>query len=533
MDRFASLIGIFALLGVCYFFSTDRKRVSWRIVLVGIGFQAYLAAFLVRSDWVPWLLTIASTLCLGMLVGERRFLGDASDDDTSLRAFGVIAARALGQLGFLTCLITAWIASSDGWGLLVLFLAVVAYRAPPRVQRVIPWVGCVGVVAFLWRGILPNNFAYLALDGISTGVLTVVNYAGEGARWVFAGLGDPGAATGWIFAVQVGSIVILFSALMSLLYYLGVLPWLVRRMAGLLYRGMGVSGAESLSAASNVFIGQTEAPLVVRPYLDKMTRSEIMALMAGGFATIAGSVFGAYVAFLTNAGFARAGADLIAASVMSAPAAFVFAKLLVPETGEPVTSAGAELSRDQMGTNALDALAGGVTAGVRLAVNIAAMLLVFYALIAMLNDFVTWLTQSLPGWLHPFVGDTWSGDMTFQDLYGYLFAPFAWFMGVPTVDCVAVGELIGTKTIFNEFIAYEELGKMIEAGKLQERSIVLATYALCGFANFMSIGIQIGGLAALAPSRRSDFASLAFKAMIAGLFACQLTACIVGVIGDF
>jgi len=538
MERFASLLGIFVLLGICYWFSTDRKRISWRIVTVGIGFQLYLAAFLVRSDWVPWLLTIASTLCLGMLVGERRFLGGASEDDTSLRAFGVVLARALGQLGFLTCLIAAWNASEGGWGLAVLLLALFAYLVPWRVPSLAPLMrrtttltGCVGVVVFLWGGLLPNNFVYRALSAMSEGVLLVVNYAGEGARYVFSGLGDPAAATGWIFAVQVGAIVILFSALMSLLYYLGVLPWLVKKMAGLLYRGMGVSGAESLSAASNVFIGQTEAPLVVRPYLQDMTRSEIMALMAGGFATIAGSVFGAYVAFLSNAGFEGAGANLIAASVMSAPAAFVFAKLLVPETGEPVTRSGAVLPREQMGTNALDALAGGVTAGVRLAVNIAAMLLVFYALIAMLNDGVTWLTGNLPRILHPYLGDTWSGTLTFQELYSYLFTPFAWFIGVPAADCVAVGELIGTKTIFNEFIAYERLAEMIEEGRLAPRSIQLATYALCGFANFMSIGIQIGGLAALAPGRRSDFASLAFKAMIAGMFACQLTACIVGVIG--
>ncbi|MHC4954081.1 MAG: NupC/NupG family nucleoside CNT transporter [Planctomycetota bacterium] len=539
MERVASLVGIFALLGICYFFSSSRKSVSWRIVGVGIGMQLYLAAFIVRPAWVPFVLTGASVCCLGMLLFRRQFLGSHSAEDTSLRAFGIVAARALGILGLFTTLIALGVAVGVEWGLSVFLLACVMYAihrwAPGLLDAArtnLAVVGCVGVVVLIWTETLPGNFVYLALIAMSDVLLWVIGKAGEGAGFVFGNLGDFEFA-GFVFAIQVGAIVILFSGLMSVLYYVGMLPWLVGRMAHLLYRGMGVSGAEALSAASNVFIGQTEAPLVVRPYLDRMTKSEVMALMAGGYATIAGSVFGIYVAMLDQAGFARAGPDLIAASVMSAPAAFVFAKLLLPETEEPETRDGAELTTDRLGTNVLDALTGGVTAGVRLAVNIAAMLLVFYALIQMLDAIVGGVASWLPEFLHPVFGDTWSTDVTFKDLYGYVFAAFAWLIGVAPDDCVPVGQLLGTKTFFNEFFAYIDLGQMIETDLISKRSQVLATYALCGFANFMSIGIQIGGLAALAPKRRPDFAAIAFKAMIAGAFACQLTACIVGLIGDF
>ncbi|MHC4939703.1 MAG: NupC/NupG family nucleoside CNT transporter, partial [Planctomycetota bacterium] len=392
-------------------------------------------------------------------------------------------------------------------------------------RRVAALAGCVFPAVLIWTPVLPDDFLFEALRAIGDGVLWVLGFANKGARDVFGDLADP-AKSGWIFAIQVSAIVILFSALMSVLYYVRLLPWLVGVMARLLYRTLGVSGAEALSAASNVFIGQTEAPLVVRPYLDRMTRSEIMALMAGGFATIAGSVFGIYVQFLDEAGFKDGAANLIAASVMSAPAAFVFAKLLLPETEKSETATGAEVPRERLGTNLLDALAGGVTAGVRLAVNIAAMLLVFYALIYMFDAAIAWGSELY----HDVAGEPGTKPLTFQQLYGYLFAPLALLIGVPWDDSVTVGQLIGTKTIFNEFIAYQQLGGMIDSGLITRRSAMLATYALCGFANLMSIGIQIGGLSALAPKRRPEFAALALKAMIAGALACQLTACIVGLL---
>ncbi|MHC4849620.1 MAG: NupC/NupG family nucleoside CNT transporter [Planctomycetota bacterium] len=520
MERVAALIGIAAMLGGCWFFSAARSKIRWRIVVVGIALQVFLALFLVRPDAVPWLLTLACGASLGFLVRPGR-------EDTP-----TVIARSLGMLGFLTTVLALGFAGrSLGVWALVAVPATVVYVLPfirrdlaARIQSTAALVGCVAPAVLIWTDVLPNQFLFLALSGVGDVVKFFIERAEDGAKWVFGSLGD--VKKEWIFAIQVSAIVIFFSALMSVLYYLRFLPWLVGVMARLLYRTLGVSGAEALSAAANVFIGQTEAPLVIRPYLDKMTRSEIMALMAGGFATIAGSVFGIYVQFLDNAGFKGGAANLIAASVMSAPAAFVFAKLLLPETEESQTSEGADLPQERLGVNLLDALAGGVTAGVRLAVNIAAMLLVFYALIAVLNLAVGWCSTEY----HALLGDPGSKPLTFQQLYGYLFAPLAFLIGVPWDDCVSVGQLLGTKTIFNEFIAYEELGGMIETGLISKRSAMLSTYALCGFANFMSIGIQIGGLSALAPSRRSDFASLALKAMIAGALACQLTACIVGLL---
>jgi CNT family concentrative nucleoside transporter len=254
-----------------------------------------------------------------------------------------------------------------------------------------------------------------------------------------------------------------------------------------------------------------------------MTRSEIMALMTGGFATIAGSVLGAYILMLTKAGLERGASDLIAASVMSAPAAFVFAKMVVPETELAETRDTANLKHEPIGTNLLDSLAGGVTAALKLAVNVVAMLLVFYALIFMLNDVVEWIARELFGYR----------DVTFQSIYAWLFRPFAALLGVEWSDTLLVGELLGTKTIFNEFIAYDRLGELVKEGKIGMRSAVLSTYALCGFANFMSIGIQIAGLSQLAPSKRPVFSSLALRAMVSGALACQLTACIVGLIGKF
>jgi CNT family concentrative nucleoside transporter len=508
MERFAPLLGLLVLLGIGYLCSTDRRRVPWRLVGAGTGVQVYLALFLVRADWVPWMLSAAAAAVVGILILSGRF-GEGS--------FWVLAAQSLGWLGVLTTLVHALSLGFVAFGLLLLAVAV-AVPFVPAPREAFRSGGAIGgslaVVALVWAGGLPHDFLFRGLMGVGAGIYWLVGRAGDGAGFVFGGL-ERGP---FVFAIDVGAIILLFSALTSALYYVGVLPRVVGLLARLLHRALGVSGAESLATASNVFLGQTEAPLVVRPYLARMTRSEITALMTGGFATIAGSVFGAYVKMLAEAGFERGAADLIAASVMSAPAAFVFAKLFVPETEAAETAEGAAVSREEMGTSLLDSLAKGVTAGTRLAVNVIAMLLVFWALIAMLDRGVGWASG------------LFGGDLTFRQLYAPLFAPLAFLMGVPWTDCWAVGELLGTKTIFNEFIAYQDLGTKIRDGTIGERSAILSTYALCGFANFMSIGVQIGGLSALAPGRRADFVRLAFRAMVAGTLACQMTACIVAVV---
>ncbi|HEX5136666.1 MAG TPA: nucleoside transporter C-terminal domain-containing protein [Planctomycetota bacterium] len=515
MERLISLLGIFTLLGIGYACSSDRRRIPWRVVVLGILLQAWFALFLVRPEWVRLAATLTSAACLLALLLPR-----------ALGEFAGLVARGLGVAGAAIVLWEACRHLDRPWFLaavLALALGVVRLPARPRALALLAasFAGLLAVPVLLWAGRLPPDFVYRALTGMAAGISRVAGFATEGAAFVFGGIVRESP---FVFAIDVTAILLVFSSLMSVLYYVGILPRIVGFLGRVLHKGLGVSGAESLATAANVFVGQTEAPLLIRPYLARMTRSEVMALMTGGFATIAGTVFAVYVGFLEGAGLKRGGADLICASVMSAPAAFVFAKLFVPETGVAETrEGGAAVSRDRIGTSLLDALANGVTQGIRLAVNIGAMILVFVALIAMLNALVVFVAREVsPG-----------SDLSFQQLYAWVFWPFAWLMGVPAEDCLRVGELLGTKTIFNEFLAYRRLGGMIQEGGISTRAAVLSTYALCGFANFGSIGVQLGGLSALAPERRPDFARLALRAMIAAALACQLTACIVGLIGDF
>ncbi|WP_394805721.1 NupC/NupG family nucleoside CNT transporter [Nonlabens ulvanivorans] len=306
--------------------------------------------------------------------------------------------------------------------------------------------------------------------------------------------------------------------------------------AWVMSKTMRLSGAESLAAAANIFIGQTEAPLVVKPYLDKMTKSEILCLMVGGMATIAGGVLAAFIEFLggtdpiAKAEFAR---HLITASIMSAPAAIVMAKMLFPETDTDKIDRKLDISKEKIGSNVLDAISRGTTDGLKLAVNVGAMLLVFTAIIAVVNWFLGDLIGA-PSGLNDLIVDATDGryqKFSMQYILGNLFAPIAWIIGVPAADIVAVGQLLGEKTILNEFFAYASLSKLKAAGVLTNyRSIVISTYALCGFANFASIGIQIGGIGVLAPSQRKTLAAFGIKALIGGTCAALLTATIAGML---
>ena len=320
------------------------------------------------------------------------------------------------------------------------------------------------------------------------------------------------------FAFKVLPAIIFFSALMSGLYHLGVMQRVVSVLGWLMQRTLGTSGAESLSAAANIFVGQTEAPLVVRPYLERMTESELMAVMVGGFATVAGGVMAAFIAMGIDAG------HLVTASVISAPASLLIAKVLQPEMGVPVTLGAAPVELERTTVNLLDALAAGTTDGLKLALNVGAMMIAFLALIALVDSSIAIVGATL--------GQTWS----LAAFLGYAFAPFAWLMGVESADVLKVGELVGLRMAANEFIAFERLAQWMQPDStvhLSPRSQVIATYALCGFANFGSIGVQIGGLSALAPTRRADLARLSFRAMLGGTLACFMTACIAGVlIGD-
>lgn len=362
----------------------------------------------------------------------------------------------------------------------------------------------------------------------------ILDFTKAGSSFVFGNLVSNPQSLGFVFAFQILPTILFFSALTSLLFYLGVLQKVVYAFAWLMSKTMRMSGAESLSAAGNIFLGQTESPLLIRPYLDRMNRSEILCIMCGGMATIAGGVMAAYIGFLGGDDPAMRlfyAKHLLAASIMSAPAAIVAAKILLPQTEEIDRSL--HVSKERIGGNFLEALANGTTDGLRLAVNVGAMLIVFIAMIAMVNYMLKEWIGSWTGLNDYIAAMTKSRYEVFslQFILGYIGAPLAWLMGTCKEDMVLVGQLLGEKTILNEFVAYTTLGSLKTAGAFTEqKSVIIATYILCGFANFASIGIQIGGIGALAPNQKPVLAKLGFKALIGGTAASLFTAVIVGAI---
>ncbi len=371
-----------------------------------------------------------------------------------------------------------------------------------------------------------------AFDEFAKVFTYIIKWSEEGARFLFGDLATGDKGFGYIFAFRVLPTVMFYSALSAALFYFGILQKIVYGIAWVLTRSMGMSGPESLAAAANVFIGQTEAPLIVRPYLEGMSRSEMMCLMTGGMATIAGGVFAAYVGFLGGDDpaqqllFAR---HLLAASIMSAPAAIVCAKILMPETEKQEIEKLVKTDT-HVGDNLLDAISQGTTDGLKLAVNVGAMLIVFTSLVFMLN----WVLQHTVGdWtgLNEQIQAATNGrfqGLTFTYVLGLVFAPLAWLLGVPWTDCMQVGQLLGMKTMINEFVAYGAMGEMQQAGIMSLKAEIIALYALCGFSNFASIGIQIGGIGTLAPNQRRTLTELGYWSLIGGSVACFLTATIAG-----
>ena len=422
-------------------------------------------------------------------------------------------------------------------------------RCPPMPQLV-PILGVVVFLAlawalstnrrrFPWRTVIAGTVlqavcAIIVLKtGFGRGLFEGARYAvdqlgvvsQEGAALVFGPLAKRdslmqgfGPANAFIFAVSISATIIVVSALSALLYHWGILQRVVAAMAWVMQRVMRTSGSESLAAASNIFLGQTEAALVVKPYLQHMTRSEVMALMTSGMSTIATGVMVVY----SGNDIGMDAGHILTASVISAVAALVVAKIMVPETETSETSSGASVGVEKTDANSIDALCRGTTEGVTMAINVMAMLIAFTAIVALMNMIVGgvhWLFAGRPEGFQP---------VTLQTILGYVNAPFAWLMGVPAQDCRLVGEALGQRVVLNEFVGYIALAQQKSA--IDPRSMIIATYALCGFANFASIGIQIGGIGALAPSRRSDLARLGLRSMVAGLLACYMTAAIIAVL---
>ena len=411
-----------------------------------------------------------------------------------------MALKLVSLLGIVALLAAAWGCSLD--------------------RKTIPWR------AVLWGLALQFIFAVVILKttvgeaifaGAQRGVTKLNEFAMEGATMVFGPLANSallgekwGAGNSFILIINISATIIVVSSLSALLYHWGILQRVVRAMALVMQRGMRTSGSETLATAANIFMGQTEAPLVIRPYLSGMTRSELLALMTSGMATIAGGVLAVYVTLGASSG------HLLTASVMSAPAALLVSKLMLPEKEKSQTAHDVPLQIERTARNSIDALCRGASDGLSLSLNVMAMLIAFVAVVALVNYLLGVI-------LSPIVG-----PVTLQDVFGWVNAPFAWLLGVPAKDCVAIGRILGERIVLNEFFGYLSLTQQKAA--LDPRSFVIATYALCGFANFGSVAIQIGGIGALAPERRGDLAQLGVRAMVGGLIASYLTAAMVGML---
>lgn len=432
--RLMGLVGIATMLAIAWAWSTNRSRINWRLVGIGLGLQVL---------------------------------------------FGILALKtAPGQ---------AFFAGTDA-----VFTRLLGFTEQGA--------------RFIFGNLVHNNVPV----GQPVGVPADMSPLGVAQAW---------ASTGAYFAFSVLPTIIFFSALMSVLYHVGVMQWVVKGIAWVMQRTMGTSGAETLSTAGEIFVGQTEAPLLIRPFVATMTLSELNTIMVAGFATVAGGVMAAYVGMLSPYFDGIAG-HLMTASVMNAPAAIVLSKLMVPEIGEPVTKGTLKLEIPRTEANVIEAAAAGASTGLQLALNVAAMLLAFIALVALLNAVV--------GGVGGAVGIE---GLSMEKILGWLLAPLAWVMGVPWADAGTVGSLIGVKVVLNEFVAYLQLaGNLATATPLSPRAAIIATYALLGFANFSSIAIQIGGTGGMAPQRRGDLARLGLRAMVAGNLAAFTSAAIAGMI---
>ena len=372
-----------------------------------------------------------------------------------------------------------------------------------------------------WGLGLQTSFAFIILKTplgkslfsyLNTIIVKLISFADAGSDFLFTSfIPDIGYHVALVnFAFRALPVIIFFSSLIAVTYYFGIIQFIIKRISFIMEKTMKTSGAETLSVSANIFVGQTEAPILIRPFIASMTKSELMAVMVGGFATVAGSVMALYVSWLNN--IPNIAGHLLAASVMSAPAALMIAKIIYPETESPKTISSKSIIMKTKDTNAMDAIGRGATDGIKLAANVAAMLIAFISIVAMVNFILGF------------------GNTSLQEILGILFKPIAWSMGVPWEEAKIVGTLMGEKIVLTELIAFGDLSNFIENNTLSERSSIIASYALCGFANFGSIGIQLGGIGSMAPDRRSDLSNLVIKAMIGGALASWLTASIAGVL---
>jgi len=468
MERFSALIGFVVILAIAIGLSNNRRAIRWQTVMWGLILQILTAIAVLKGELIArWLSSISLPITQNIVA------------------------------------------------IIFIVLTIVVYqiakRLPPETRRVI-WYSF-GVVTLYF--FLTYNLLAFLFQRLKDVVNRLISYSGEGSKFVFGELGVQNSPKiGFIFATQVLPTIIFIASIFAVLYYLGVMQLVVKFFAKIMTRFMGASGAESTSVAASIFMGQTEAPLTIRPFLPEMTMSELMTIMTAGMAHISGGIMAAYV-LVAKVDVIH----LLTAVIMTAPGAIMMAKIIVPETDKPKTGGDVEVVVPKQDVNVIDAAGRGAIEGLYLSLNVLGMLIAFIALVALLNG--------LFGWVH---GQVAWFPASMDIVLGWIFAPIAWAMGVTWKDAPTVGNLLGTRMVLNEFVAFAKLGQPGVGSSLDPRSFVITTYALCGFANFSSIAIQIGGISSLAPSRRGDLARLGLRAMLAGTLANFLTATIAGIL---
>ena len=538
--RFIGVLGMLVLLGLAWAMSYHRRDVRLRIVFWGLGLQFLFAVIILRQDY--W--SFAGMGVLGLLVAVFLLRHDRANPERGTGTLVIMLAAAC-AIGVILGSLGSPVAGVAAVAVVVLLLVNSRLHLAPRLQSPLGILLVVATIAWLVAGDLHGQIIFTALSDKVTAFLGLSDY---GASFLFGNLADrqyffPGGAASWPgfgfqFAFKVLPTIIFFGGFMAILYYLGVMQVVIVALARFMRWTVGTSGAETLSCTANVFVGQTEAPLLIKPFLNDMAKSELLTIMVGGFATIAGGVLAAYIAMGIPAG------HLIAASVMSAPAALLIGNIIYPELDHSVTAGDVNMPAIDSGDNVIEAAANGITDGLKLAVNVGAMLIGFIALIAVLDVTLNWFDSLVDGsllhgaWvaygsggMSPVTGE-YSGIFpgSLQTLFGTLLRPLAFLMGVPWADAAKVGNLLGIKISLNELVAYGVLGSYVQEGVISNRAMIISTYALCGFANFSSIGIQLGGIAAVAPRRRADLAKLGLKAMFGGAIASWLTASVAGIL---
>ena len=494
-----SLIGLFVMILLAWLVSSHRWRVNWRLVIIGVVFQAVLAAALFKSQ--EWTFDRQFSDTQSLLNSFEQKTLDADQINSSL------AERDLPDVSIEQ--IKTSIESSEKtigqWD---------SQLFPPTSG---------GEPAVLDVPRFENGVLFSVVNSIFD---AIDSYVKEGSYFVFRGY-DQDTTLLKAFAFNVLPTVIFFAALMAVLYHIGFMQRLVGAMAWVMQKTLGTSGPESMAAAANVLVGHTEAPLMIRPYIQNMTRSELNALMVGGFATISGSLIAVFVSQGISAG------HLVTASLISAPAALVIAKVMQPETETPKPPTQLDTPVENRPTNVIEAAAVGASEGLKLALNIAAMLIAFLALLAMCNAIIYGLGEVIQWAVNSVSGQSFDFDWSLNKIFGFVFYPLAWVMGIQPDNCSIAGELLGKKVVVNEFIAYSDMAAYHADPKggvpMSERTKVIMTYALCGFSNFGAIGIQLGGIGPLAPERRSDLAQLGLRAMFGGMLAACMTACLAGI----